>query len=156
MSRRLAVFLSLFILLAVCRHVSAEGPVVPTGKEKCPVCGMFTKMYPKWATQIVFKDGGYEIFDGPKDAFKYYFNMAKYSKNRTKEDVSAIWATEYYSAKPMRAEKLYFVLGSDVMGPMGAELIPLEDEKKAKEFMLDHRGEKILKFSEISADDIPR
>ncbi len=34
--------------------------------EKCPVCGMFTYKYPKWASQIFYKDGSHFSFDGIK------------------------------------------------------------------------------------------
>lgn len=146
------------MFLPLCFFVSSlafgSGPVEATGREKCPVCGMFTKMYPKWATQIVFKDGSYEIFDGPKDAFKYYFNMSKYSKNRRQNDVHEFWTTEYYTTKSMQALDLYYVVGSDVMGPMGTELIPIKGEMAALEFMKDHSGERVLKFGEITAEHV--
>ncbi|NOX16208.1 MAG: hypothetical protein GXP61_09355, partial [Epsilonproteobacteria bacterium] len=45
--------------------------------EKCPICGMFIYKYPRWATQIFYKYGGYQYhlsFDGVKDMMKFYFN----------------------------------------------------------------------------------
>jgi nitrous oxide reductase accessory protein NosL len=33
----------------------------------------------------------------------------------------------------------YYVLGSDIYGPMGRELIPFEKEADAKEFIKDHQ-----------------
>jgi copper chaperone NosL len=43
------------------------------------------------------------------------------------------------------------VIGSDILGPMGKELIPFEKEADAKAFMRDHRGKAILKFTEVTA-----
>ncbi|MEW6002462.1 MAG: nitrous oxide reductase accessory protein NosL [Nitrospirota bacterium] len=62
--------------------------------------------------------------------------------------------TDYYSAKPVDAKKAYFVKGSDVFGPMGAELIPLETEAKAREFLKDHKGKRILSFNEVRPEDL--
>ena len=48
------------------------------------------------------------------------------------------------------------VVGSNVMGPMGNELIPFKDETSAKDFSKDHVGKKILKFEEITLESIPK
>jgi len=133
----------------------ADGPVKPTGKERCPVCGMFTRIYPKWIAQIIFKDGSYELFDGPKDMLKYYLNMSEYTKNKTKEDIAEIFVSEYYSTKLLSVDEVFFIQGSDVLGPMGAEFVPVKGEKEAKEFMEDHGGKKMLRFEKITLQDIP-
>jgi copper chaperone NosL len=54
--------------------------------------------------------------------------------------------TEYYSTKLQRAESVYFVSGSEVMGPMGAELVPIGDREQAETFRRDHDGKKIMRF----------
>ncbi|QWR78874.1 nitrous oxide reductase accessory protein NosL [Candidatus Magnetomonas plexicatena] len=126
----------------------------PGANDKCAVCGMLVKPFPKWAAQIVFKDGTYVYFDGPKDMLKFYFDVAKYNKHKTQADISDIYVTEYYSAKTVKADSVVFVIGSNVEGPMGTEVVPVS-EGKVKGFMLDHKGDKTLKFSEITAADIP-
>jgi nitrous oxide reductase accessory protein NosL len=132
-----------------------EGFIVPTKKDKCPVCGMFVYKYPTWIAEIIFKDGTYVVFDGPKDMFKYYFNISRYNKSKTKDDIAEIYVTEYYTTEPMRARDVYFVVGSDVYGPMGEELIPVKGRKEAETFAKDHKGKKILRFEEITPSDIP-
>ena len=129
------------------------GPV-PKGA-KCPVCGMFVEKYKEWITQVVFTDGTAAFFDGPKDMFRYYFNIAKYNPGKKQSDINAIYVTEYYSAKFMDARKgIFFVQESDVNGPMGAELVPVDSFDRAKEFMKDHHGKKILKFGEVKKEDL--
>ncbi|MFA5353444.1 MAG: nitrous oxide reductase accessory protein NosL, partial [Thermodesulfovibrionales bacterium] len=56
-----------------------------------------------------------------------------------------------YALSPIPAQSAYFVTGSDVYGPMGKELIPFSREEEAKEFMKDHKGQKILRFNDITA-----
>jgi copper chaperone NosL len=46
----------------------------------------------------------------------------------------------------------FYVIGSDVYGPMGKELIPFKDEADAKEFKSDHKGTSILPFKDIMAE----
>jgi nitrous oxide reductase accessory protein NosL len=128
----------------------------PTPKDKCPVCGMFVYKYQKWVAEIVFKDGSYEVFDGCKDMFKYYFDMAKFTKTKSRDDIAEIYVTEYYTLKISKASEVLFIVGSDVLGPMGHELIPVKGEDAAKIFMIGHLGDKAFRFDEIRPTDIPK
>jgi nitrous oxide reductase accessory protein NosL len=110
---------------------------------------MLVAGYPNWVSQIIFSDGTYALFDGPKDMFRYYFSIAKYNPAKKQVDIDAIYVTEYYSTKFMDARKLFFIKGSDVDGPMGVELVPIDSAEKAREFMKDHHGKKVLKFDEV-------
>lgn len=122
-----------------------KGKIHVTDDEKCPICGMFVYKYPKWAAQIFYADMHYS-FDGVKDLMKYYF--------KHKDGISKILVTDYYSQKAIEARESYFVIGSDVYGPMGDELIPFEKLSDAKTFSMDHKGVKVLKFDAISADEV--
>ena len=125
-------------------------PVKPSKKDKCPVCGMFVYKYPDWVGEIIFKDGTTAFFDGAKDLFKYYFDLKKYNHGKTQKDIAAIYVTEYYDVKLMDAHKAFFVMGSDVYGPMGRELIPFYTKQDAGEFKKDHKGKRILVFKQIT------
>ena len=129
-------------------------PVSVKKSDKCPVCGMFVSSYKNWLAEIIFTDGTYAVFDGPKDMFRYYLDIKKYNPSKTTSDISTIYITEYYSTELTDARKVFFVFGSDVNGPMGAELVPLASEKAAKEFMKDHKGKRILKFNEVNAENL--
>lgn len=123
--------------------------------EKCPVCGMFVYKYPRWAAQIFYKDS-HLSFDGVKDLMKFYFNPAKWGehKNHTKELISKIVVTDYYSQTSIDAKSAYYVIGSDIYGPMGHELIPFSTKKSAENFMTDHKGKKIIKFEDIVEKEV--
>jgi copper chaperone NosL len=143
-----------FLLMSTPASADAKKPVEVKQSDKCPVCGMFVARYPAWISQVIFNDGTYDVFDGPKDMFKYYFDLKKYSRSRKQSDIAAMYVTEYYSTKPMDARNVFFVLGSDVYGPMGVELVPIATLDTAKEFMRDHRGKRILKFVEVKSGDL--
>ena len=57
--------------------------------------------------------------------------------------------TDYYTTRPIKARDAVYVRGSDVLGPMGAELVPLENDALAESFRADHGGEPPLAFDEI-------
>lgn len=127
-----------------------KNPVQPSKKDKCPVCGMFVYKYPDWLAEIIFKDESVEFFDGAKDLFKYYFNINKYSSGKNKKNITNIYVMEYYDMNQIDAKKALFVMGSDIYGPMGHELIPFATEEDARAFMKDHKGKRILRFEAIT------
>ncbi len=126
---------------------SAKG-LVPKGS--CAVCGMHVPKFPEWAAVVIFQDGGQAWFDGPKDLFTYLQDLKRYAPKRRAQDISTIQVKDYYTLKHIDARKAFFVLGSDVMGPMGKELVPFAGEPQARDFLKDHRGQKILPFQEIT------
>ena len=148
MKRFIAALLISLIISSLA--VSAETtPSKPSKKDKCPVCGMFVYKYPGWVAQIIFTDGSVVFFDGAKDFFKFYFDIKKYSPEKSQKDIAAIYVSEYYEMKLIKAESAFFVIGSDVYGPMGHELIPFANRADAEEFMNDHKGRRILKFEGV-------
>jgi copper chaperone NosL len=125
-------------------------PVKPSPKDKCPVCGMFVAKYPDWVGKIIYKDGMTVFFDGAKDLFRYSFDIKKYHPGKDKASIAAIYVTEYYDLKPIDAYKAYYVVGGDIYGPMGRELIPFKNEADAREFMIDHKGKKVIRFKDVT------
>jgi len=86
--------------------------------------------------------------------FHYYFNLKKYNTSKKLEDIDSIYVTDYYNLTLMDGYQAFYVIGSDIYGPMGRELISLEKEAEAKEFMKDHKGKSILKFKDITYEII--
>ena len=122
---------------------------------KCPVCGMFTSKFPKWVANIKTNDGHDHYFDGPKDMMKFYFEPTKYNHTHSNNDISEINVTDYYTLESIDGKKAFYVIGSNIYGPMGKELIPFKNEQDANKFKDEHFGEKVLKFEEIKKDILP-
>jgi nitrous oxide reductase accessory protein NosL len=124
-------------------------PRRPAAGEKCPVCGMFVAKYPDWVAGVAFKDRSAAWFDGAKDLFKFLLKPERYAPSRRAADVARVWVTDYYGLAPVDAREAWFVIGSDVYGPMGTELIPFAREADAREFQADHRGTGLLRFGDV-------
>ncbi len=139
----------LFIPLLAFAEMSITTPE-PGLKDTCPVCGMFVAKYPEWIATVLYKDGHAHHFDGAKDLFKYLLDLEKWAPGHNADDMAGIGVTEYYSLSRIRARDAWYVIGSDVLGPMGHELIPLETRADAEEFMKDHAGKKIMQFNDVS------
>ncbi len=145
-----AILIALFAASLV--WAAERKPVKPTARDKCPVCGMFVAKYPDFVAQVIFRDGSYAVFDGAKDLFKYYLNLKKYAPSKRIEDIDAIHVTDYYGLEPIDGFTAWYVTGSDILGPMGKELIPFSRETDARGFMKDHRGKSLLRFKDVSVE----
>ncbi len=117
-------------------------------QERCSVCGMFVSKYPNWLTQVRLADNSVKFFDGVKDLLAFYFDPAAFgaSAQTTKE----IWVKDYYTMAWLDGRSAWYVLGSDIYGPMGHELIPFSSAAAAENFRKDHKGTKVLRFAEIT------
>ena len=116
---------------------------------KCPVCGMFVAKYPKWAAMMQVGDKKF-YFDGVKDMMKFYFYDQTFQFKRSK--INKVLVQDFYNFKVLDARDAFYVAGSNVYGPMGKELIPFESLKEAKNFFKDHKGQKIVRFNQITLD----
>lgn len=135
----------------------AQGEVAipkPGAKDLCPVCGMLVSKYPNWVAVALYRDGHAHFFDGAKDMFKYLQDYAKYAPGHRKEDLAGLYVTEFYGLSKIDARKAHYVIGSDVLGPMGHELVPLESRADAEEFLKDHKGRRIVLFDAVTAEII--
>ena len=132
--------------------VGANGPAVakPSPKDKCPVCGMFVSKYPDWVATIVFKDGTLRYFDGPKDLFKFLLDLKQFAPGKGQSDIDRFFVNDYYAVRLIDGRSAFYVIGSDVYGPMGKELIPFEKETEAREFLKDHGGKNMLRYQDVT------
>ena len=123
-----------------------------TKDHKCHTCGMRVAEFENWHTQIVYDDGTNDGFCAVKCLMAFYFEPLKYSTKTQVSQIKSLYAKDYYSQKWHDMETMVYVLGSDVMGPMGKDLVPFSNEAHAQTFMNDHNGGSTLNFDDITLD----
>jgi hypothetical protein len=111
---------------------------------------MFVAKFPDWVCSITLRDGTALFFDGPKDLFKYYYSPGRYGAAGKTPEIVSITVKDYYTLVVQDGRRAYYVLGSDIFGPMGKELVPFATEKDALGFLKDHGGRRVLRFQEIT------
>ena len=144
--------LALFAWLAAWSALAAAQAVSvpkPGPKDLCPVCGMLVSKYPNWVAAVVYTDGHAHHFDGAKDLFKYLQELPRYAPGHRREDVATVAVTDFYNLEKIDARQAWYVTGSDVLGPMGHELVPLATRADAEDFLKDHKGKRILRFADV-------
>ncbi len=135
----------------------AAAAVPPPGpRDLCPICGMLVAKYPAWVAALRFRTGEVHYFDGAKDLFKFLTDLPRWAPGKRREDVGDVLVTEFYGLQRIDAARAHFVIGSDVLGPMGHELVPLASRAEAEEFVRDHKGRRILQYADLTPDLLAR
>jgi len=129
----------------------AQKVPTPDRMALCPVCGMVVSKYPNWIAVVVWRDGHAHFFDGAKDMFKFLFDLPRYAPGHSAQDIASIHVTDFYNLERIDARQAFYVIGSDVYGPMGHEFVPLATAEDASDFLREHKGKKLLRFSQVTA-----
>lgn len=128
--------------------------LTPAADARCAVCGMYVATYPNWVAAAEFSDGTLVFFDGPKDMFAYYFNLSSYQPEDSRKKLVGLYVTEYFTMERIPAQEVYFVAGSEVLGPMGHELVPIKGDEALTRFLSRHGGKKVLRFNAGSLQEV--
>ena len=103
----------------------------------------------RWRAGIRGVEGQDLLFDCPKCLFRWLRQEPGRSAH-----ASRAWAIEYYSQRERPASALRYVLGSDLIGPMGHDLVPVEGEEASARLSEEHHGRRVLSFNEVDAQVI--
>jgi len=105
------------------------------GVVRCAQCGMRVDAAPAWLA-----GHGEARFDGPKCLFRWASAQGA--------DPGAGFGTEYYDGEPVELRGAFFGVDSDVLSPMGDDLVPLRTREVAERFARDHGG-RVVSFAEV-------
>jgi len=122
----------------------------PGPSDTCPVCGMHVAKYPEWTASVLFTDGTAAHFDGAKCMFRFVLAPQRYARGRAPGDIAAAVVKDYYDLARVDARSALYVVGSDVLGPMGHELVPLASRTAVDDYRRDHGGGATVGFAEVT------
>lgn len=138
-----------YAILTSSSSFAAQSVPTPGPSVTCPICNMFVARYPGWIAAISYKDGTTDYFDGAKHLFKYLLDMEKWAPGRTTDTITTITVESYPGADQIDGRIAFYIFGSDVLGPMGHELVPFSSEKEAQKFMQEHKGKGMKRFDDV-------
>ena len=119
---------------------------------RCPVCGMYPARAPRWAAQLIFRDGAAHYFDSPINLFVFLNKVERYSKAYARSDVAASFVTDFESGRWVEARHAFFVHGSRVFGPMRDADLPAFASRVAAERFTRSRGGKVLTYGQVTPE----
>ena len=109
--------------------------------ERCKHCGMKIDPTSAWRTDLVGDDGKLTAFDTPRCALTSWRSGATPARS--------IRVQEYYDRQPRDGNDVRFVIGGDVLGPMGPDLVPVDPPRVSK-FIQDHAADRALRLDEVT------
>jgi nitrous oxide reductase accessory protein NosL len=140
--RKLLIFLALSLASCQGGSSSTQKKDPLDGAMDCRNCGMPTQEYPRWQAKALVQ-GEARFFCSPKC-------LVMWQRGQEARPDTA-WVVDYYEVARLRADTAYYVLGSDVLGPMGHDLVPLATEAAAREFLRDHQGKAVLRYESLDS-----
>ena len=118
----------------------------PAEKDVCTVCGMPPAKHPRHNCQILAMDDSTLHFCSTQCMVNFNTEQSKYMKEPVKTKMA--WVTLYSDGMYESAVGSYYVVGSQINGPMGMEAIPFKFKNNAEEFVRVNGG-KIVSFQEL-------
>lgn len=112
---------------------------------RCANCGMRIDPASPWRAELVAEDGSATSFDTPRCALVHW----RSGKSRAR----TLRVQEYYERTPRDANDVRFVVGGDVVGPMGPDFVPVDPSRVSK-FIQDHAAERSFRLEEISLETL--
>ena len=128
----LAALLAIAASLLACKRSTSD---------RCAFCGMKIDPASAWRADLVSEGGALIHFDTPRCALT--------SWRTGKTAARAIRLQEFYDRTWKDGGDLRFALGSDVLGPMGPDLVPIDPSRAAK-FRADHGATDVVALAEIT------
>ncbi len=137
----------ILLLLSLVLPVSVIGAAAAESG-RCVRCGMIVAQHVQWEGRIEYPDGRVESFCSPKCL------LFTSPADRMLEKGVKLKLKDYYSTKFIDASVAWYVAGSDIMGPMGPDMVPFARKEDAESFLKDHNGEAIYSWSELTEEKL--
>jgi len=131
----------LLIALATSALVLTTASGCTKKEARCKHCGMRIDPTSAWHAELIGDDGKVTAFDTPRCALTSWRSGATPAKT--------IRVQEYYDRQTRDGSEVRFVIGGDVVGPMGPDLVPVDPPRSSK-FIQDHGADRALKLEEIT------
>jgi copper chaperone NosL len=110
---------------------------------RCKNCGMRIDPASQWRAELVAADGTLTTFDTPRCALQAW--------RSGKTQATSLRVQDYYDRKERDGNDVRFVIGGDVVGPMGPDLVPVDPARVSK-FIQDHGAERALRLDEVTSE----
>jgi nitrous oxide reductase accessory protein NosL len=117
--------------------------------DRCPMCAMQVSKYQKFACAVQLIDGRTFYFCSAGCMIRSWVQPEIFLGVK-KAELKRTVVQDYFSGEQVSGEAVFWVAGSDVIGPMGPALIPLKSESHLDAFKTRHGAKTVFRLSEIT------
>ena len=131
------------------KPLDESGAMNISAQDRCPVCAMQVSKHPKFACAVELVNGKTFYFCGSGCMIRSWMHPEIFL-GATKAELKRSVVQDYFTGKQVSAGSVYWVAGSDVIGPMGPALVPLKDEQGLDAFKKRHGAKAVFRLSEMT------
>lgn len=129
--------------------LSAEGNPNPTADDRCAMCAMRVADNPGWAGAVELHSGATYYGCSVRCTLATAMHSEKFLGVPTTQ-IRRVRVPDYlHKDKSVDADAAWFVVDSDVRGPMGLTLVPASSERDANTIVERHKG-RILRRADVT------
>lgn len=134
------------------QSLAPDGRLRISGEDRCPVCAMLPIRYPRFAAAIVLEDRRTFYFCSPGCMLKTWLHPDIFLGVAATQLQRAV-ALDYLSGEALEARNVFWVSGSDVVGPMGPALAPLKNAAHLEAFRRRHGAKHVFRMDDLTHDN---
>jgi nitrous oxide reductase accessory protein NosL len=131
------------------KSLDEAGAMQISSQDRCPVCAMQVSKYEKFACAVQLMNGNTFYFCGSGCMIRSWLHPDIFL-GAEKEELKRSVVQDYFTGEQVPGRSVYWVAGSDVIGPMGPALVPLKNEKDLDVFKKRHGAKAVFRLSEMT------
>jgi nitrous oxide reductase accessory protein NosL len=131
--------------------LDGENKMQISPQDRCPVCGMKVIRYPKFSSAIRLTNQDTYYFCSNGCMLKAWLHPEIFLKS-TQQARSLAVVRDYFSGRQVDAQDVFWIAGSDVIGPMGPAMVAVQGNQSIDAFLRRHGGRKIFQLHELTDD----
>lgn len=134
------------------KGLDAEGHMQIGPQDRCPNCAMLPVRHPKFSCAIKLKNDKTFYFCGHGCLLRAWSDPQRFL-NAPTESLDKMVVRNYFTGEQFDGAAAFWVIGSDVVGPMGPTPIPLATQKEVDAFKKRHGGKRVFRVKELNEAD---
>ena len=131
------------------KPLDESGAMNISSKDRCPVCAMQVSKHQKFACAVELVNGKTFYFCGSGCMIRSWMHPEIFL-GATKGELNRSVVQDYLTGQQVSGESVYWVAGSDVIGPMGPALVPLKNKQGLDAFKKRHGAKAVFRLSEMT------
>ena len=120
-------------------------------RDRCPVCGMKVAEYQKFNTAIQLSDNTTYYFCSSGCMLRAWLHPDIFLSS-SKKELKLTVVREYFTGVQIDGNDVSWVVGSDVIGPMGPAFVPVKGKKALDIFKKRHGGKIVFMLKELNPE----
>ena len=129
--------------------LTADGNPNPTADDRCPMCAMRAADHPGWAGAIELQNGDTFYTCSVRCTLATSLNSDTFL-GVPRSNIARVRVPHYLEkGSYLDAESAWYVVDSDVRGPMGLALLPAATQEEAQILVRRHKG-RVLSRTEVT------